>query len=382
MGICGGIFPRRSKTKLVTLLRDPTLRFVSRLYYELGGQTELLLKPPFSYNTSAWTPWDIREMERISCEACATINAGHCRWRGGICDSPQEYTVVLSRLAPSGHRGALQRKGGDMEAHLRAVSPPVPNTKPLKMARTHAAQRLLEDFSVIGVLEDLHVFLVLLALELSWSPDALLYATRKSHAKAAQLVYGTVPCARSKAQPNDLIQGRISKRRDERLKKHADAVAHQKNGVVFSGVWPLLGWNAPTKGSLRSDTKAYIDRRNADDMYLWTLARLTARDRLAHTKDGIAHKERFDALQRAYIAGVVKDAQGFYVFCDWRVKDHQRSASNTSSQGRNFNQNSACLRCASSLPVRNCSVAINGSAAIRPLGKCNPSTPSGTLPAR
>ena len=46
MKLCGGV-PRRT-ARLVTLLRDPTPRFVSRLYYELGGATDLLLKAPFS----------------------------------------------------------------------------------------------------------------------------------------------------------------------------------------------------------------------------------------------------------------------------------------------------------------------------------------------
>ena len=57
MKLCGGV-PRRS-ARLVTLLRDPTPRFVSRLYYELGGATDLLLQAPFSTNASSWTPYDI-----------------------------------------------------------------------------------------------------------------------------------------------------------------------------------------------------------------------------------------------------------------------------------------------------------------------------------
>ena len=383
MRACGGLLPQRPNTKLITLLRDPMPRFVSRLYYELGGQTELLLKPPFSQNVSSWTSQDIREMERISCEACATINGGHCRWRGGICDSPQEYTVVLSHLAPYGPRGMLERRGSKHEAYLEFVSTPNSGVSALKTARIHAAHALLKDFSVIGVLEDLHSFLVLLALELDWPPDALLYATRKSHINAARANYENTPCARVQ-RDKELIQGRISERRGERLQKRADASKHKQNGVAFSGVWPLLGWNALIKGPLRPDTKAYIDRRNTDDIYLWTLAQLTARDRFVRAGDSVAHKQRFDALQRAYATGSIRDAHGFYSFCEWQVKDHQRFSTSVTNAGTSLESarespNALCLQCAASLPTKDCGVFLHsGGASARPLGACragfNPDT--------
>mmetsp|Transcript_5012 Transcript_5012/g.20559 ORF Transcript_5012/g.20559 Transcript_5012/m.20559 type:complete len:205 (+) Transcript_5012:548-1162(+) len=104
---CGGsgvpFFPTRgrARAKLATLLRHPVPRFISRLYYELGGRSDLLLAPPFAARPETWTVRDVERMERITCDACATINRGHCRWRGGLCDAPQEYLVVLSRLGAS-----------------------------------------------------------------------------------------------------------------------------------------------------------------------------------------------------------------------------------------------------------------------------------------
>ena len=145
----------------MTLLRDPTPRFVSRLYYELGGATDLLLEAPFSTNASSWTPYDIRRMERIACEACSTINGGHCQWKGGLCDSPQEYTVVLSKLGYYGRRGALQRKGGPVDVPDPHISPPTTNLKRLRQYRQEAERALREDFAVVGVLEDLSTFALL-----------------------------------------------------------------------------------------------------------------------------------------------------------------------------------------------------------------------------
>jgi len=362
MRLCGGLAPARPRAKLVTLLRDPAPRFVSRLYYELGGSTSLLLAPPFSGNASAWSPGDVRTMEKIVCDACAKINGGHCAWRGGICDTPQEYLVVLSRLGPLGGRGRLQRSGGKREAAYASIAAPNRNRARLADARKRAEHALLHDFAVVGVLEDLHTFFVLLAAELDWPLERLLYATRKSHVAPSTSGGRETPCGRGDDAPADLIQGRLTKRRDERLKKRADALAMRTDAKVeWSGVWPLLGWNDPKKGPLRPETKAYVDKRNADDRALWRVAGETATRRLAAKPGGDADKRRFDALQKAYVAGVVKDGQGFYSFCDWRVKDYERAA-NRAGPGAAFHSdetdpNAACLRCAAALDDAPCAVA-------------------------
>ena len=343
MKLCGGV-PRRT-ARLVTLLRDPTPRFVSRLYYELGGATDLLLQAPFSTNASSWTPYDIRRMERIACEACSTINGGHCQWKGGICDSPQEYTVVLSKLGYYGRRGALQRKGGSVDVPDPHISPPTTNLRRLREYRKEAERALREDFAVVGVLEDLSTFFTLRSLNLGWDTENFVFATRKSHA-----LHGSStkpPCCRTVQPRTDLIQGRLGERRDERLAKRADAVAHRNNTEIkWSGVWPLLGWNAPKKGKLREETQKYIERRNADDRHLWKAARALSEERLIMAHNGEESKRRFDALQKAYGAGLIRDAQGFYGFCDWRVKDHERAN----------DANAECRRCAAALPRRRCRV--------------------------
>jgi len=350
MARCGGV-PWRPNAKLVTLLRDPAPRFISRLYYELGGATDLLLAPPFASNASSWTPTDVRRMERISCRACVLINGGHCQWRGGLCDSPQEYAVVLGRLGYYGRRGVLQRSGGAVDAPDPHISPPTKDLKGLRRVRAAAEKALREEFAVIGVLEDLPTFLTLLALDLGWALDNFVYATRKSHA-----VHGASrahPCARAPAPRTELIQGRLGDRRDERLAKRADAKAHHNASVVaWSGVWPLLGWNAPRKGKLRPETRQYVERRNADDTHLWALARELAEARLAAAPGGPDARRRLGALQAAYAGGIVRDAQGFYAPCDWRVKDHERAAAG----GAAPDLNAACLRCAAALPRRRCRV--------------------------
>ena len=63
-------------------------------------------------------------------------------------------------------------------------------------------------------------------------------------------------------------------------------------------------------------------------------------------RNGEESKRRFDALQKAYGAGLIRDAQGFYGFCDWRVKDHERAN----------DANAECRRCAAALPRRRCRV--------------------------
>ena len=65
---------------------------------------------------------------------------------------------------------------------------------------------------------------------------------------------------------------------------------------------------------------------------------------MAH--NGEESKGRFDALQKAYGAGLIRDAQGFYSFCDWRVKDHERANG----------ANEKCRECAAALPHQKCRV--------------------------
>jgi len=132
------------------------------------------------------------------------------------------------------------------------------------------------------------------------------------------------------------------------VRKRADALAHGGGGVAFSGVWPLLGWNAPGKPPLSPAARAYAEARNQDDAYLWRLARRTARERLAARADGAAARARFDALQLAYAAGVARDGAGFYSFCDWRVKDYERS------HGAGDGANGQCLACAAAQATRPC----------------------------
>ena len=263
-------------------------------------------------------------------------------------------------------------KVGQLPTLFLPRSPPNPDRGAISRAREGAARALLEDFGVVGVLEDLHTFLALLAAELAWPLESLLYTTRKAHvapsvggAKAA-----AAPCGRQNSEAGgDLIQGRLTKRRDERLDKRAsvEAVKARAGGVQWSNTFPLLGWNAPDKGPLRADTLAYIYRRNADDRKLWELARDTAKRRLADADGGAATKDRFDALQKAYVAGVVRDGQGFYSFCDWRVKDYERAVGRSdpasafvSAEG---DPNAACLRCAATLETRPCTLAASASAA-------------------
>ena len=153
-----------------------------------------------------------------------------------------------------------------------------------------------------GVLEDLSTFFTLLALDLGWDTENFVFATRKSHALHGSSK--TPPCSRTVQPRTDLIQGRLGERRDERLAKRADALTHRNNTEIkWSGVWPLLGWNAPHKGKLRAETQKYIEKRNADDRHLWKAARALSEERLIMAHNGEDSKRRFDALQKAYGAG-------------------------------------------------------------------------------
>ena len=132
-------------------------------------------------------------------------------------------------------------------------------------------------------------------------------------------------------------------------------------GHALHDVWPLLGWNAPKKGKLREETQKYIEKRNADDRHLWKAAKALSEERLIMAHNGEESKGRFDALQKAYGAGLIRDAQGFYSFCDWRVKDYERAA-NRAGPGAAFHSdetdpNAACLRCAAALDDAPCAVA-------------------------
>lgn len=308
MKLCAGIFPARSNAKLVALLRNPIERFVSRLYYELGGRSELLLGPPFSQPVTSWTPYDLETMEAIVCEACTTINGGHCHWRGGLCDTPQEYLAVFSRL------GIWGVKSGELQSPPAAtsisVSLPAPQSRLDKALRT-ALHNVRTDFDVIGVLEELHTFYAALSHELDWPLDRLLYSSRKVHS-SRQGSSRTAQCDRGTSRRTSSKR----KREKERRKKKNDALLAAKHHSVvgWSGVFPLLGWNnrsAPK--AFRNDTLAYITQRNSQDLEIWTRARDAAR---AQAPAELVR--RFDAWQTVYRLGVVPNALGFYSFCDWR----------------------------------------------------------------
>lgn len=306
--LCAGIFPQRANTKLVALLRNPIERFVSRLYYELGGRSELLLAPPFSQPVASWTPYDLESMEAIVCEACTTINGGHCHWRGGLCDTPQEYLAVFSRL------GVWGVKSGELQSPPAAtsisVSLPAAQTRLDKALRT-ALHNVRTDFDVIGVLEELHTFYAALSHELQWPLDSLLYSSRKVHGSTRRSSRNA-HCDRSTSRRMSSSR----KREKERRKKKSNALLAAKHHSVvgWSGVFPLLGWNnrsAPK--TFRNDTLAYITQRNSQDLEIWTSARDAAR---AQAPPELVR--RFDAWQTAYRLGIVPNALGFFSFCDWR----------------------------------------------------------------
>lgn len=305
--LCGGFFPTRPNAKLVTLLRDPVHRFISRLYYELGGKSDLLLAPPFSRPVAEWSVGDLIEMEAITCRACRDINRGHCHWRGGLCDTPQEYLVVLSQLGLWGpKRGELQTPPASPEL---AVS--YPSSRPRrKRALSRALANLQTDFHVVGVLEELHVFLAALAADLRWPLDKLLYTARKVHDGDRIRTDCPKRLRRLSESPAQAL------RSAERHRKRVDADRAKKTApaVAWSGVYPLLGWNnlsAPK--TFRNDTLAYARRRNEDDIELWEYARRAARERAP--RDLV---RQFDLLQTAYKRGLVPNSLGFFAFCDWR----------------------------------------------------------------
>jgi len=322
MRVCGGVLPSRPNALLVTLLRDPVSRFVSRLYYELGGRSDVLLAPPFSRPVASWGAADLVEMEAIMCEACGQINGGHCHWRGGACDTPQEYLVVLSRL------GTIGLKTGELQTPPAAtsVSVSLPSTRKARRRALEIAKRSLRrDFAVVGVLEELDVFFASLAAALRWPLDRFLYSSRKVHDSARQPA-----CARRLAKDEDRAEERAEKRRNA-------ARAKTTAGVEWSGVFPLLGWNnhsAPK--TLGPEALSYARRRNADDVVLWTEARDVARR--AAPPDLV---EKFTLLQRAYRAGLVPNSLGFYAFCDWRPDV----------------DNAPCRACADSFPTLPCDIA-------------------------
>ena len=83
-----------------------------------------------------------------------SINGGHCQWKGGICDSPQEY-VCLSKLATTGAAPPAA------ERRLLMCRSPIAsheNLRRLREYRKEAERALREDFAVVGVLEDLSTF--------------------------------------------------------------------------------------------------------------------------------------------------------------------------------------------------------------------------------
>jgi len=286
------------KPLAAALFRNPVPRFISRLYYELGGKPELLLASPFAKDPELWTVADIQAMEQITCHACTKINNGHCSWSGGLCDNPQEYLVVLGR-------------GTSLKLALKSLE---------------------NDFQVIGILEDLHTFFTMLAKALDWPLDALLYASRKVH--TSQKVHN-MPCTLRRGK-----RRLTNARQKERLrKKQTTANARNKAiNISWSGNFPLLGWNKPNKGPLSHDVITYLESRNIHDMRIYHYAR-----EFQQKYQNIKHVLTFDALQAAYAAGLLPNAQGYYHFCDWRPPYNAQS-------------NVHCRQCIQTLLTRPCRI--------------------------
>lgn len=283
MRLCGGYFRRNAK--LVTVLRNPVERFVSRIYFELGGRTKILLSPPFSEPIHSWSPEDVATMEGIMCDECVSINGGHCHWRGGVCDTPQEYLAVLGRLGTFGMKsGELQ---SDPPSKSVSVSLPAPS-KRRKQVLDDALLALRRDFAVVGVIEELDTFWAALAYDLGWSLDHFLYRKRKAHDDSRRL---------------------SADRREERNQKRKDALQYKSSSLPFHGVFPLLGWNNRSSGPMRPETEAYARSRNSEDVVLWQYARDFARRKAPG--DMVS---TFKLLQRAYEDLIVPNSIGCYVF--------------------------------------------------------------------
>lgn len=182
------------------------------------------------------------------------------------------------------------------------------------------------DFEVVGVLEELHIFLTLLAHRLEWPLDAVLYEPRKMHNSERALN----PCGR-----------RLNAREEERVRKRANAeeAKHRNASIQWSGNFPLLGWNDPTKGHLRTDVRKFIEQRNKDDMALWNYAKKKAHEDMDRLKLNDA-KGTFDRLHHLYADGRARNFHGYFAFCDWRIGNDIR--------------NSHCRQCADSLPTEPC----------------------------
>jgi len=121
--------------KLFALLREPMAKFVSGLYYFSRWENR---KKLFGSHPANFTLAELDELAHASLEV---------RMKAPV----QEYTVILSRHSTDFKWGTVADAGTVAKA-------------------TASLQR---DVSGVGVVERLGAFAVLLALELSWAPEAL-----------------------------------------------------------------------------------------------------------------------------------------------------------------------------------------------------------------